>query len=92
MSVEIKSYLDRHGLRVEMNSNLMLDAFTLLSSTNNGHMVLIMDTEIVKNEPGRPVHHVSYEDFISKSDDKLKKQVQYEQDEGRYFRLVERKD
>ena len=54
------------------------------------HMVLVMDTEIVKSEHGRPVHHVSYEDFISKSDAKLKQQVQYEQEEGRYFRLVER--
>ena len=56
----------------------MLDTFTLRSSTNFMHMVLVMDTEIVKSEQGRPVHHVSYEDFISKSDTELKQLEQYD--------------
>ena len=44
-----------------MNTNYMLDAFTLRTSTNYMHMVLIMDAKVVKEDHnGRKVHHVSY--------------------------------
>lgn len=62
MSTHINDFLDEHGVKVEMNTNYMLDAFTLNKSENHKHGVLVMDTINAQN-----VKHVNYTDYISLS-------------------------
>ena len=63
MSTHINQFLDEHGVKVEMNTNYMLDAFTLNKSENHKNVVLVMDTINARN-----VKHVNYTDYISLSD------------------------
>jgi len=78
----LKTYVDRHGVRVKMNTTYILDAFTLRASENNMHMVLIMDTQIVQDEG---LKHISYADYISKRDDELKDHEGLDLKSGRFF-------
>ena len=61
-----RNFHRHHGVKVKMNTNYMLDAFTLKTEYGSyekkidyRHMVLLMETVIVDD-----VKHVKYEDFI----------------------------
>ena len=49
MGTHINQYLGQHGVKLEMNTNYMLDAYTLKNSSNHKNIVLVMDTINARN-------------------------------------------
>ena len=47
LNEQIERYISHHGVKVEMDTNYMLDAFTLRASENYEQLVLVMDTQVV---------------------------------------------
>lgn len=82
LSDRLETYLERHAVKMQMNTNYLLDAFTIQSVEDRSSIVGVMDS--VKAE-GK---HVTYRDYITKSKDQIEEMPI---NEGRHFALFKRK-
>ena len=68
LSEHIESFIDTHGVKVEMDTNYILDVFTLRNTKDEDFSKIILVKESVKAKGT----HVSYNDYILEQQDSIK--------------------
>ena len=85
-SERIEKYMAQHGVKTQMNSNYLLNAFTLRNSENFSKMVLVMDAEKAEGK------HVSYKNYVNKTSQETELDEIEDVLEDRHFDYVSREN